>query len=246
MNREIVVESTLEDASLDSAVAPQARAWWKWLVGLGLLLAVFAASWILTAEYTTEQTVARSFVIDQDFTKVRKIMVRTNAAKEIVTMGGTSEFVEQKWEEGSVATGANTIGEALLNTVLSADPDWELKLNGTLKVRTLDDYVGREVVTLSQDVAINPDSIVSNTNLLEGSPRLLGYAMTTSLAREEDHTRVDLKLTQAIKTDAPWFAHGIANRRVKGSAGHSLEKQEQAMIQLIDENKDKTWLFPLK
>ena len=38
------------------------------------LLAAFAASWVLTAGYTTEQTVERSFVIPHDFTKVRKIM----------------------------------------------------------------------------------------------------------------------------------------------------------------------------
>jgi hypothetical protein len=69
--------------------------------------------------------------------------------------------------------------------------------------------------------------------------------MTTHLEREEDHTRVNLQLMQEIKTDAPWFAHGIADRRVRASAAKSLERQEAAMIKLIDENKDKSWLFPL-
>ncbi len=214
-------------------------------MGVLALVAAFAASWVLTAEYTTEQTVERSFVIDMDFTKVRKIMVRTNAAKEIVTMGGTSEFVEQKWEEGSVNTGSENLGEALLKTVFSPDPDWKIELHGILKVRTLDDYVGREVVTLNQHVEIQPNEIHSESILEKGSERLKGYALTTILKREEDHTRIDLKLTQEIKTHAPWFAHRIAERRVRESAARAVEKQEQAMIELIDENKDKSWLFPL-
>ncbi|GEM_PF-801521 len=217
----------------------------KWLLALLLLIAAFAASWIATAGYVSQQTVERSFVINEDFTKVRKIMVRTNAAKEIITMGGTSEFVDQKWEEGSVDIGAENVGEALLKSVFSADPGWELNLEGELKVRTLDEYVGREVVTLQQNVHIDPNVINSATKLLKGSERLLDYAMTTRLEREEDHTLITLKLMQEIKTHAPWFAHGIADRRVKASAARSLEKQEGAMIKLIEDNKDKEWLFPL-
>lgn len=219
---------------------------WPWIVGgLVLSFAAFAASWVLTANYVSQQTVKRTFVIDQDFTKVRKIMVRTNAAKEIITMGGTSEFVEQKWEGGSLEAPGGNIGEALLKSVLSPDPGWELKLHGILKVRTLDDYVGHEVVTLQQNVEIDPNLINSETQLIKGSPRLLGYTMSTRLEREGDHTLVKLELTQAIKTHAPWFAHAIANDRVRASAASSLEKQEAAMIKLIDENKDKDWLFPL-
>ncbi len=207
--------------------------------------AAFAASWVLTAGYTSRQTVERSFVIDEDFTKIRKIMVRTNASKEIITMGGTSEFVEQQWEDGAVETGAENVGEALLKSVLGSDPGWKLELHGKLKVRTLDDYVGREVVTLQQDVTIDPDAIHSESQLTKGSPRLLDYALTTRLEREADHTRVTLTLMQEIKTHAPWFAHGIADERVRTSAAKALEKQEAATIKLIDDNKDKKWLFPL-
>jgi hypothetical protein len=216
-----------------------------WLVGLVILVAAFAASWVLTGEYVSEQTVERTFTMDHDFTKVRKIMVRTNAAKEIITMGGTSEFVDQKWDGGSVGVPGENIGEALLKSVFSPDPGWELNLEGILKVRTLDEYVGKEVVTLRQDVHITPDAINSKSTLIEGSERLLDYAMTTRLEREEDHTRITLSLMQKIKTHAPWFAHGIADRRVRASAANSVEKQEAAMIKLIEDNKDQTWLLPL-
>jgi hypothetical protein len=132
-----------------------------------------------------------------------------------------------------------------LKTVLSSDPGWKLELKGTLKVRTLDEYVGREVVTLRQDVLIDPDQIKSDTQLVKGSERLTDYAMTTHLVREEDHTRINLQLTQEIKTHAPWFAHRIADRRVRASAATALEKQEAAMIRHIEENQDKGGLLPL-
>ena len=224
----------------------QAKSKWPLVVAGALTaLGLFAVSWVLTAGYVSQQTVERRFVINEDFTKVRKIMVRTNAAKEIITMGGTSEFVEQKWEGGSLEAPGGNIGEALIKSVISPDPGWALNLHGILKVRTLDDYVGHEVVTLQQNVEIDPNRINSETQLIKGSPRLLGYTMTTRLEREGDHTLVTLELMQAIKTHAPWFAHGIANRRVRASAAKSLEKQEAAMIKLIDENKDKEWLLPL-
>ena len=130
--------------------------------------------------------------------------------------------------------------------MLSNDPDWKLNLRGTLKVRTLDSYVGQNVVTLKQDVEVAPDHIQSDTKLLEGSDRLLDYEMTTRLDREDSRTKVTLSLTQEIKTDAPWFAHRIADRRVRASIEKALANQEGAMRKLIDDNRDKNWLFPLK
>jgi len=233
--------------------------------GLGLpllvLVAAIVAGLIWRGEYPTEQTAQRSFVIEEDFTKVRKIMVRTDAAKEIVTMGGGSEFVEQQWDDLSAEPGVDgevgkgALGRALLKNLLSGDPDWQLKLQGTLKVRTLDPYIsnfekgnnvdgnntdGKNVVTLQQDVEIVPDHLQSDTKLVEGSGRLLGYAMTTRLEREDDHTRITLKLTQTINTDAPWFAHRIADRRVLASAERTLANQEDAMRKLIEDNRTAT------
>ena len=220
---------------------------WALYAFLGLLAftVLFAVSWVATAEYDSRQSATRSFVVDLDFTKVRKIMVRTNAAKQIITMGGTSEFVDQQWEDVSLQAEGNSVGEAVLKSIFSPDPGWRINLEGLLKVRTLDEYVGREVVTLQQNVEISPDFIDSRTRLIEGSARLLDYAMTTRLEREGDHTRVTLELMQVIRTHAPWFAHKIADNRVRASAEHALRRQEAAMIDLIDDNKDQSWLFPL-
>ena len=220
---------------------------WLWVSVLLTILAVAVVlGLVIGGEYTTKQTATRSFTIEDDFTTVRKIMVRTNAAKEIVTMGGDSEFVDQRWQDADIDPGDEDIGKALLQSVLSTDPDWKLELVGTLKVRTLGEYIGRNVVTLKQHVEIVPDRIESQVELLEGSERLLDYSMSTRLSREGQQTKVELELTQQIKTNAPWFAHGIADRRVRASADRALSNQESAMRRLIEENADKAGLFPLR
>lgn len=220
---------------------------WLWVGAvLAILVVTVVSGLVIGGEYTTEQKATREFTIEDDFTKVRKIMVRTKAAQEIVTMGGDSEFVDQQWQDADVETGGENIGEALLSSVLSANPDWKLELDGTLEVRTLDEYIGRNVVKLKQHVEIVPDEIKSRVELLEGSERLLGYAMNTRLFRDGEKTKVVLELTQQIKTSAPWFAHGIADRRVRASATRALENQEAAMRRLIEENADKAGLFPLR
>ncbi len=223
------------------------RKWW-FLVGVpvAILAAVYVSGVILGGDYTTEQTAQRTFTIEDDFTKVRKIMVRTNASKEIVTMGGDSEFVDQKWSEAAVNAAGENVGESLLQTMLSSDPDWRIELTGTLQVRTLDEYVGQNVIKLEQHVEIVPDKIESRTKLLEGSERLRGYALLTRLSRDGERTKVELELTQEIKTHAPWYAHAIADRRVLASATRAVDNQEAAMRRFLEENADKAGLFPLR
>ena len=218
------------------------------LIGVPLLivLASIVGGIVFPGKYTTEQTATREFQIDMDFTKLRKLLVRTNAAKEIITMGGDSEFVSQKWNEAAIETSGENVGEALLRTVFSGKPDWSIDLEGELKVRTKDEYVGQEVVTLKQEVQVRPDKIESLATLLEGSERLKGYELLTRFSQDEDKSKVELSLTQAIKTDCPWWAHSIADRRVHASAAKALENQQRATIQLVEENADKNWLFPLQ
>jgi len=235
----------MEALPLKHRPMPSRKLWVLAGVPLVILAAVYVSGLVLGGDYTTEQTAQRDFTSEDDFTQVRKIMVRTNASKEIVTMGGDSEFVDQQWSEAAVNAAGENIGESLLQTMLSADPNWRIELTGALQVRTLDEYVGQNIIKLNQEVEIVPDKIESKVTLLEGSERLVGYAMTTRLSRDGEKTKVELKLTQKIKTYAPWYAHGIANRRVRASAERALEHQETAMRRFLEENADKAGLFPL-
>lgn len=210
---------------------------WVVLAGAALVIGL-VASFFVGTDYATRQTATRSFSIAEDFTTVRKILVRTDATKDIVTMGGGSEFVDKKWDD---------VG-AKIDSLKLLDPEWKLNLKGKLKVRTKDDYIGEQVITLEQNVAIEPDFLHSQTKLIEPAERLRDYAMTTSFDRDDatNETKVHLELTQEILTRAPWFAHGIADRRVRESAERTLEHQETAIRKLLAENKDKAGLFPLR
>ena len=229
----------------DSA-APKSRL--RLYVGLPLLILFVSivGGLIFRGEYTTQQSVERSFSVEMDFEQFSAIMKRTNASKAIVTMGGDSEFVSQRWTEIQLGTSGSDLGKFLIDVVTSGRPKLALDLKGKLQVRTLDEYVGKNVIDLAQEVQVRPDKIESHVVLEKGSERLVNYEMVTRFSRDEEQTKVELTLTQAVKTDAPWFAHGIADRRVRASAARALENQERAIRQLIEENADKTGLFPLK
>jgi hypothetical protein len=229
------VETRLADAPRSTTFPVKKLAWIMTGVLVLAVLALGISAIVFPGQYTTEQVVERSFTIDLDFSTVRKILVRTDAAKRIITMTGDSEFVEQSW---------TALGGGLDLTRL-LDPKWKLDLHGDLKLRTLDEYIGRGEIKLSQDVKIDADQLHSDVALTEGSQRLLDYGMTTWFVRESSDgtTRVMQRLKQKIVTDAPWFATWVADLRVRQSAERSLENQEQAIRRVIEENRDKRWLL---
>jgi hypothetical protein len=207
---------------------------------LATLAAVIVLSLVLNREYPSTQTARRSFTIDQDFTDVRKILVRNDAAKQIVTMGGDSEYIDDDMESLGLKSGK------LLDELIN--PQWRIQVNGTLRVRTKDEYVGQHNIALAQDIEITPDELHSQNHLKEPAGRLRRYDMKTFFDRDPEtgKANVSLELTQEILTDAPWFAHGIADRRVRQSAERTLANQERAIRQLIAENKDNIPVFPLR
>lgn len=215
----------------------------KWAIGaiLGLVVVAVVGGLLFRGEYATTQSAQRQFRIDDNFTSVRKVLVRTDSAKQIVTMGGGSEFISQQWQTGGVAPGGR-----LLDII--EDPNWRIELHGTLKVLTKDDYIGEHEIALEQHVVITPDSLVSEVKLKEPTARLKKYDMTTSFKRDPQSggTVVDLALTQEILTDAPWFAHGIADRRVLASVERTLENQEAAIRKVIADNIADVPVFPLR
>jgi hypothetical protein len=209
---------------------------WVFVLGsLAGLVAAVVVGLVLRGDYATTQTARLSFTIDEDFTSVRKILVRNDSAKQIVAMGGGSDFISQNWSAGG--------GE--LGSIELFDPHWRLELHGTLRVRTKDPYIGAHEINLDQEVQITPNRLDSHVKLVEPGERLKRYDMTTAFSRGEDgQSRVELELTQEILTDAPWFAHGIADRRVRASAEKTLANQGTAIRRLIAEHIDDVPLFP--
>jgi hypothetical protein len=232
-------------------------------LGVALLGLVVAAVWglIFRGEYETEQSVERVFTIDANFTDVRKILVRTDGAKQIITMAGDSKYLDQSWSAvgvdldtdkepsaGAADGAAPKVADPAPLLKLMLNPQWKLELHGTLKVQSLDEYIGKPEVELKQDVVIEPDFLDSQVDLAKATARLKGYQMTTRFERAPDDkgSVIKLTLTQKILTDAPWFAHRIADRRVRASAAKALENQERAIKKLIADNIKDVPLFPLR
>ncbi len=203
-----------------------------------LVVFVLAASTLVTSnQYPTEQTAKMAFNLPVDFTKVRRILMRTEATKAITNLAGDSKFLDEKWER---ITPAIDLSSGLV-------PSLNLELRAKLKVQSLDDYIGRPIVHLNQVVSITGDEIDSNIKLAEPTERLLQYHLVTRYVPGEDpsETRVEMRLTQEILTTAPWFAHRIADNRVYASAEATLEHQAEAIRQLISENQDKSGFWPI-
>src|SRR5687768_336937 len=94
-------------------------------LAVGAILSVTAlavvAGLLFRGEYATTQGATRSFKIDDNFTGVRKVLARTDSAKQIVTMGGGSTFISQDWQ-----TVGGDVGSSLRELV--EDPNWRLEL----------------------------------------------------------------------------------------------------------------------
>jgi len=205
---------------------------------LALLVVAVVGGLVFRGKYETTQTATRTFDLEQNFTVVRKILVRKDGAKQIVTMGGGSVFLSQKWSGGDVD----------IESLTPLDPKWDIDLEGTLRVRTNDDYVGVQDIALAQTVAIDPNALHSEVKLKEPAERLRGYEMTTDFRRDDADkgTRITLELSQTILTDCPWWAHRIADRRVLASVEKTLANQEAAIRKFIAENLDDVPVFPLR
>jgi len=188
-------------------------------------LALLASTFLVSNQYPTEQTATVSFQLPDDFSSVQRILIATGATKQIITMAGDSEFLEERWSK---------VGGSF-----NPFKPMRLELHGTMKVQSKDEYVGRPVVDLEQDVRITADEVHSQAIMIAPDERLLNYDLLTHFHRDDERgkTRVDLRLSQKILTKAPWFAHGIADRRVHASAERALLNQKAAIIELIEKHR---------
>lgn len=193
---------------------------------VGLLALLLLTGTLFTSNhYPTEQTAVVGFHLPDDFSTVQKILIATGATKQIITMAGDSEFVEEKWSK---------VGGSF-----NPFKPMRLELHGTMKVQSKDEYVGCPIVDLKQDVRITADEVHSQATMITPGEGLLNYDLVTHFHRDEEqnNTRVDLRLTQEILTKAPWFGHRIADRRVHASAQQALLNQKAAIIKLIEKHR---------
>ncbi|MFO0913894.1 MAG: hypothetical protein U0795_13125 [Pirellulales bacterium] len=197
------------------------------LVAAGLLWVLVPRDWEFTG------VAERKFTISHPFGRVRQILVRTNAIREVVALNN-GQLVDQQWQDLNV-----DVRQLLTN------PDWSLSADGVLKVQIHDPYVGEAVIELNQSVAVTPNQLKVENRLAQPTERLLDYATsTTAAANAEGSAEFQAKVELRVKVRTLYLWRGIARRRVTAAAEQSLAKQEEALRAIVADRQDAAIILP--
>ena len=191
-----------------------------WILFIVAASALVVGTLIWTAlggHYVADVTVKRTFSIARPFTSLRKIMVRTDAAKQIMNAGANSTVISQEWDGHNFK----------LDRLSIRNPEWRIDATGNLKVRIQNHYLGSKIIDFSQNVTITPDQIDSIVNLKKPEGQLLGYKVTIEMSADGSTSLINQSLNLKIDTPAPWFAHWFARKRVRIAARKTLLAQEK-------------------
>ena len=195
----------------------------------GIVVLVLGLLWVTSmgSRYAADVTESGSFKVDLPFEELRKIMVRSNACKEIINADPGSKLISQKWD--------NT--DFHLGKIDFLHPHWQVNAEGQLKVEFTDEYIGTTVAELTQTVTIVPEKIESLIKLNQPQGRLLGYSVTTEMFSKDGKSEVKQTLQLKIETPAPWFARWYARSRVKSSAKRIIASMEKHILAAVKKHE---------
>lgn len=199
-----------------------------------LVLVAAALLWVLVPrDWEFTGVAERQFTISHPFGRVRQILVRTNAIREVVALNN-GQLVQQQWQDLNV-----DVRQLLTN------PDWSLSADGVLKVQINDPYVGQAVIELNQSVAVTPNQLKTTNRLAHPTARLLDYA-TSTIATPNDKGSAEFRATVTlhVKIRTLFLWRAIARRRVQAAAEQSLANQEQALRAVVAEHQDRAFILP--
>lgn len=184
-------------------------------------------------EITVPSTADHAFIIDVPMERVRKILVRTNAAKKIVAMSG-AELKGQKWLEMDFEMPGKIL-----------DRNWHVDGQGKLEVLIKDDYIGDNRVTLNQKVDITRQRL-EVTNVIDqpvNSVRNYDSSLTL-IPSDAGNAAFDSRLTLEIRTTANWLFKGVVEKQIRSAALKSLQRQEQAIREIVESQSGKLLILP--
>ncbi len=196
---------------------------WHKIVAIVALALLAVGLFIYSAvgnHYVVEMSRSHSFTIDMPFVPLRKILVQTNASREIINAGEHSKLlsIETRNREGH------------LNNILAPRKSWEGSEVRTLTLEIDDPYIGTRTAPFTQHVSVTPGSIHSVIQLDRTEGPLLGYTVTTHIGGNGNGgngSKFDTTLEMKIDTPAPWFAHWLARSRVRSTMRRTLRAQEE-------------------
>lgn len=172
------------------------------------------------------------YYIDEDFDRVKKILMRTNALDKIVS-SQQGEVLYQKWNNLDVSS------ERLLGP-------WDINGQGELIVKTKDPDAGTLILKFKQTVHIDKDSLVSKSWISERVGSLKEYNTEMVMIREGERTKVTNRIYMKYERRLPTSYIDYMDRKVAESVAESLQKHREAVVKLIASYSDKRIILPLK
>ncbi|QEG20371.1 hypothetical protein [Mariniblastus fucicola] len=198
-----------------------------------VILAVVVYGLVPSSPLSATSSAEHGFTVDVPMERARKIMVRTNAAKKLVAMAD-AELLDQKWLNMDF-----DIERPLLKR------DWQVDGEGELIVRTNDAYLGEHDIVLMQNVDIVRERLHVTNKLKQPSGPIQQYSATLALVPDnEGKAKFVTKLDLEIETTANFLTRSTVKSNIESAAQTALEKQEQAIRLIIDEQADELLIFP--
>ncbi len=210
----------------------------NWIV-LTLAMVLIAAMLFIGSLFATGEILefnssgTNKFTIDVPMTKVRKILVRTDAGKKLIAMSD-AEFVNQDWSELD----------------LEADQplrkrDWDISSSGVLTVQTTDPLVGNHELNLKQDLQIQPELLEIKSHLTEPSGPIRNYQSSLTIVPDEAaNTQIDATLSLTYRQQVNWLTKSYAEKRIHSAADRSLARQEEGLRKAVAEYADQLFILP--
>ena len=182
---------------------------------------VFILYWLLATKvfghrYVVDLSLSRSFTIDMPFVPLRKILVQTDAASDIINAGEHSQLISKTTSDR----------QGHVNHILAPFQSWEGSEVNALMLQITDPYIGTRNAPFTQHVSVTPGSIHSVIKLNQPEGPLLGYTVTTHIGGDGNGSKFDTTLEMKIDTPAPWLTHWFARMRVRNTMRRTLRAQE--------------------
>ena len=208
------------------------KLWLGIIVGV-LIAAGIAFAFLPQEELEVASSAEHQFTIDVKMERVRKVLVRTNAAKKIIAMSD-AELKNQKWLDMRFEMPGKIL-----------DRNWHVDGEGKLQVLIKDGYIGDHQITLNQAVDITRQRLHVTNDLTESDGAIQDYASVMTLTPDEfGNAAFDCKLNLKVKTTANQITKGRVESEIKAAAKKSLERQEQAIRDIVEEHADETIIMP--
>ncbi len=212
-----------------------------WLGGLIFVaVGVFAIRAISSVNHAAQGQSQRTFVLDVDFTRFRKIMVRRNATKSIVEHGGM-KMIEQRMQ--GITLDVSTDERPVLNTLLGR-ANADVTAQQQIIVELTDSTLEADRVSMTQTAQIDPDMLNVATEANQPTGNLQEYESRLRAVPYGSQTEVTIEVDFTVRVDIPSIFVGRADAKVQAAAEQAMQTQEMAIRDLIEQQADEFIILP--